>query len=117
MRRALHRRLTPSHPLHRLGDGWCDGGWRNRHACPTDPAAACPAANYTAANYRASSVRAASTESTTQLLRWGLMMGGATSSDAMFVIGISASGVLIATLVGLWIKYRADKRKKNGEGK
>lgn len=45
------------------------------------------------------------------------MMGGATSSDAMFVIGISASGVLIATLVGLWIKYRADKRKKNGEGK
>ncbi len=40
------------------------------------------------------------------------MFGASTDTDNVtFIIGFSAGGVLIATIIGLWIKSRMDKRK------
>jgi Ni/Fe-hydrogenase subunit HybB-like protein len=42
------------------------------------------------------------------------MLGAESSTDNVaFIIGFSAGGVLIATIVGLWLKSRYDK--KNGK--
>jgi hypothetical protein len=35
----------------------------------------------------------------------------ADTDNVAFIIGFSAGGVLIATLIGLWVKSRMDKRK------
>jgi hypothetical protein len=34
------------------------------------------------------------------------------TSDVVFAVAISAGGVLIATLIGLWIKYRMKRDGK-----
>jgi hypothetical protein len=39
------------------------------------------------------------------------------TSDITFAIAISAGGVAVATVLAIWLKTRADKKKKNGEGK
>jgi len=44
------------------------------------------------------------------------MIGAETDNFAVF-IGFTAGGVAIATIIGLWIKYRMDKDKKDKEGK
>jgi hypothetical protein len=47
-----------------------------------------------------------------------MSMIGAVAGDTdnvAFVIGFTAGGVAIATIIGLWIKYRIDKNKKEGK--
>ena len=45
-----------------------------------------------------------------------MVLGEEGNSDPFFItVTISAGGVLIATLVGLWIKYKSDQKKKNGK--